>query len=213
MITRDQASALAEHLASVAGAELRGPDVWERDVLAALAWIASKTHLAPTWDPQTLRTSVSVTLPAIPGLWDRPRILLSPAAIADPVSHAATVAHECQHVHQLRGRYTDGIWPAPIAYVYLYGASKEARAAAEADAAGCDVAVRAWLTGEDPREIAAERLRTLEGDGYGHLEAGDLALGADILRSHAASVAAGITPPLRAARDARAWLVAAGVLS
>ncbi len=213
IFTQSDSDSFVAHMCARAECDLRGPETWERDLLAALAWIAQETHVVHTWSPERLRENVSITLPAIPGLWDRPRVLLAPAAAADPVSQAAVIAHECQHVYQLRHRYVDSLWPAPLAYIYLYGTSDEARAASEAEASGCDVAVDAWLTGRDPNAIASERLASLEGAGYGHLGVGDLKLAADLMRSYAATVGSGISPPMRSAHEAMDWLKNNGLFS
>lgn len=122
------------------------------------------------------RVSVTIATPA------SPVIVLSPAAVADDVSHAATLAHEWCHVGQIAraGRVQSAV---------DYLGSGELRAQREADAAACGLWMRYVLTGDLP-----ETAPTL-GDLY-HLDAGDAALARGILASHLATIRAGVLPPL-----------------
>lgn len=127
---------------------------------------------------ETLSQRVSVTL-ATP---ESPVIVLSPAAVADDVSHAATLAHEWCHVGQIArvGR---------VQTVVDYLGSGELRAQREADAYACGLWLRYVLTGDLPSEAP-----TLS-DLY-HLDAGDADLARAVVQSHLDSIRAGALPPL-----------------
>jgi len=122
--------------------------------------------------------SVSVTL-ATPL---DPVVVLSPAAVADDVTHAATLAHEGCHVATIA---RDG--RAQVVVDYL--GSGELRAQREADAAAAGLWMRYVLTGALPADAP-----TLS-DLY-HLDAGDAAMARAIIASHLATIRAGVCPPL-----------------
>lgn len=131
---------------------------------------------------------VSVTL-AVPGR--PPLVVLSPAAVADPVEMAKTIVHECTHVDQI---HRAGF----VQSVADYALSTELRAQREADAYGAGAWMRYVLTGELP---PPEPLADLY-----HLDADTQALALAILRSHHATIRAGGVPPLVVCADAARWL-------
>lgn len=132
----------------------------------------------------------SVTVPVVDS------ILLSPASVVDPVEHAAIGAHECAHASQVE---RDGDGRAIVDYVL----STELRAQREAEACAVEAFVRLLLTGGAVVDVDAF-VRNLS-SGY-HLEPGDLELARGILRSHAETMAGGVTPPIKAAVEALAVL-------
>ena len=131
---------------------------------------------------------VSVTL-ATPG---DPVIVLSPAAVADEVSHACTLAHEWVHVGQIAR-----VGRVQTAVDYL--GSGELRAQREADAAAVGLWLRYVMTGELPAEAP-----TL-GDLY-HLSTDDAALARAVIASHLDTIRAGALPPLDVCVVLAQWL-------
>ena len=133
--------------------------------------------------------TVSVTL-VMPGR--RPLVVLSPAAVADPVSEACTTLHELAHVDQIHRT-------GPGQTVADYVASTELRAQREADGAGAGRWMRYVLTGELPPDPAPlDDLYRLDADGQ--------AVAIGVLRSHYATIRAGGVPPLVVCVDAARWL-------
>jgi hypothetical protein len=122
----------------------------------------------------TLSQRVSVTIGSV--------IVLAPAAVADDVTHSATLAHEFVHRSQVERA---GIVQATVDYL----GSGELRAQREADAAAAGLWLRYVLTGELPDEAP-----TL-GDLY-HLDAGDAAMARQIIAAHLATIRAGVCPNL-----------------
>lgn len=137
-------------------------------------------------DDLSRRVSVTIATPL------DPVVILSPAAVSDPVAEAATLAHEWCHVGQIAhaGRVQSAV---------DYLGSGELRAQREADAAACGLWMRYVLSGELPAEAP-----TL-GDLY-HLDAGDAALARSILASHLATIRAGVCPPLDVCVRLSQWL-------
>ena len=137
-------------------------------------------------DDLSQRVSVTVATPL------DPVIVLSPSAVADTVTEAATLAHEWCHVAQIAhaGR-------AQTVVDYL--GSGELRAQREADACAAGLWMRYVLTGDLPDEAP-----TL-GDLY-HLDAGDAALARAILKSHLATIRAGVCPPIDVCVRLSQWL-------
>ncbi len=121
-----------------------------------------------------------------------PVIVLSPAAVADPVTEAATLAHEWCHVAQVAhaGR---------VQSVVDYLGSGELRAQRVADAAAAGVWMRYVLTGALPDD--APSLADLY-----RLDAGDAALARSIIASHLATIRAGVCPPLDVCVRLAQWL-------
>ena len=126
-------------------------------------------------------------------------IMLSKAAVADPITFCATVAHEHQHAVQIAKR---GGFGAAVDYLE----SGELRARAEADAYAVGVAVRWMLTGQLP---TLDQALAPEASGLYHLSAGDLELARGVLASHLETMHAGLLPPLSVAREVHAWLASA----
>ena len=135
-------------------------------------------------DKRAERTSVTIATPL------DPVIVLSPAAVADPITEACTLAHEWCHVRQI----ADGRVASIVDY-----AEGELRARAEADATACALWLRYVLTGALPDEAP-----TL-GDLY-HLDAGDHELARGVMRSHLATIRAGLVPPLDVCVRLARWL-------
>ena len=195
MLTLDISQALGAHLAAKHGAHVVTPDdapaVAARAMLSALARaVPALAGLAAELEVRADRVSVTVPTPA------GTVIVLSPAAVADPLRYAATVAHEMQHAQQLDA---GGAVRTSIDYV----ASPELRARAEADAYAVGLFVRHVLTGSLPR--ADDAVASLSSDTY-HLAPEEVTLGAGVLASHLATMAAGGVPPLTVAVDVLAWL-------
>ena len=195
MLTLDISQALGAHLAASRGAHVVTPD--EAPARAARALLAALARVAPVLSDlaaelEVRANRVSVTVPTPAG----PVIVLSPSAVADPERYAATVAHEMQHAQQLDA---GGAVRTSIDYV----ASPELRARAEADAYAVGLFVRYALTGSLPR--ADDAVASLSSDTY-HLAPEEVTLGAGVLASHLATMAAGGVPPLTVAVDVLAWL-------
>jgi len=111
-----------------------------------------------------------------------PVVVLSPAAVADDVTHAATLAHEGCHVATIA---RDGRAQTVVDYL----GSGELRAQREADASAAGLWMRYVLTGDLPADAP-----TL-GDLY-HLDAGDAAMARAIIAAHLATIRAGVVPNL-----------------
>ena len=193
-ITPAIARALSDHLAALHGAHVVTPD--EAPARAARAILAALARAVPALaglvaELEVRADRVSVTVPTPAGTV----IVLSPAAVADPLRYAATVAHEMQHAVQLHGQ--------AVAQSIDYVASPELRARAEADAYAVGLFVRHVLTGSLPR--ADDAVASLSSDTY-HLAPEEVTLGAGVLASHLATMAAGGVPPLTVAVDVLAWL-------
>jgi len=135
-------------------------------------------------DERAERTSVTLATPL------DPVVVLSPAAIADPITEACTLAHEWCHVRQV----ADGRIASIVDYT-----SGELRARAEADATACALWLRYVLTGVLPDEAP-----TL-GDLY-HLDEPDHELARGVMRSHLATIRAGLVPPLDVCVRLARWL-------
>ena len=135
-------------------------------------------------DERAERTSVTLATPL------DPVVVLSPAAVADPITEACTLAHEWCHVRQI----ADGRVASIVDYT-----EGELRARAEADATACALWLRYVLAGVLPDEAP-----TL-GDLY-HLDAGDHELVRGVMRSHLATIRAGLVPPLDVCVRLARWL-------
>lgn len=132
---------------------------------------------------ETLSQRVSVTIGTV--------VILSPAAVADDVTHGATIAHEFVHRSQ---EAREGIVQAAVDYT-----SGELRAQREADAAAAGLWMRYVLTGDLPDDAP-----TL-GDLY-HLDAGDSAMARQIIAAHLATIRAGVCPNLDVCVVLARWL-------
>lgn len=126
---------------------------------------------------------VSVTIPLLAGGC---LVVLSPAAMADPLGRCEVVCHEHQHARVIHVD-TD----ARVIGDYLL--SGELRGLREAEAYAVGMWVRYLLTGEAPTLDHA--MDSLASDTY-HLDAGDLATARSTLESHLDSIRAGAVPPL-----------------
>lgn len=111
-----------------------------------------------------------------------PVVVLSPAAVADDVTHAATLAHEGCHVATIA---RDGRAQTVVDYL----GSGELRAQREADASAAGLWMRYVLTGDLP--VEAPTLADLY-----HLDAGDAAMARQIIAAHLATIRAGVVPNL-----------------
>jgi hypothetical protein len=189
--TATDATALATEVASARAKVVRPGDpahTIATGLYRALASVLPGVTRAPLEALEERAERVSVTL-ALPALG--PVIVLSPAAVSDPVAWTCTLAHELVHVDQIERA---GIAQAAVDYL----GSGELRAQREADAAAAGAWLRAVLTGA-PVDVAPLA------DLY-HLAPDDHALALDIQRSHAATVAAGLVPPLNACVEIADWL-------
>lgn len=137
------------------------------------------------------RVSVTVPVPLM-----QPVVVLSDAAMRDPVSEAATLLHEAVHAAQIEA--------AGRAQAVADYTSGELRAQREADAAAAGRWLRYVLTGElpDPTRL---------GDLY-CLDAGDAALALVVQRAHVETIRAGLVPNVRACIAAARWLHASPIV-
>lgn len=127
-----------------------------------------------------------------------PMIFLSPAAVADGLELAGTLAHELfGHVPQIRA--------GGLGWCLAYLISSEARGVGEANAYGLTMAALVLLGGSTPADAKANVLSRLTG--YG-LDAPSLTIADEVLASWEASLAAGFLP--EAITDVKAALVKAG---
>jgi hypothetical protein len=132
---------------------------------------------------------VSVTVPVfLPGV--APVVVLSRAAVADPVSTSATLLHEVTHAVQI-GRAGD------LQSVADYR-SGELRAQREADAAAASRWLRYVLTGALPDVVPLSDLYCLDVQ--------DAALAVALMRSHVETMRAGLVPPLDSCLAAARWM-------
>lgn len=122
---------------------------------------------------ETLSQRVSVTIGTV--------VILSPAAVADDVTHGAALAHEFVHRSQ---EARSGIIQAAVDYT-----SGELRAQREAEACAAGLWMRYVLTGDLP--VDAPTLSDLY-----HLDAGDSAMARAIIAAHLATIRAGVVPNL-----------------
>ncbi len=161
--------------------------------LAAALPSVARTLAAPVVGlVESRAANVSVTVPAfIPGVL--PVVVLSRAAVADPVATSCTLTHEITHAGQI-GRAGD----VQAVADYLNG---ELRAQREADAAAAGRALRYWLTGDGSLLLAPPPLSDLY-----CLDAGDAALAVALMRSHVETMRAGLVPPLESCVAAARWL-------
>ena len=186
---------LVAHLATKHGATV----VSQSDGIGAAvrALLDGAARISPVVDTlvdellsRTARVSVTVPTPG------NPLIVLSPAAVADPLRYAMTGAHEMQHAVQI---HAGGRVRTSIDYV----ASPELRARAEADAYAVGLWVGYLLTGLLP--TLDDALASIAGDTY-HLDADEVALARGVLESHLATMAGGMCPPITIAIDVLTWL-------
>lgn len=198
MITLDQSRALGAHLAARHG----GATVLTHDspgVALLLAGMRYLSHLSPIVGAVAPDLSrVSVTLP-IPGVGTM--IVLSPAAVADPVSYAETIAHECCHSHQAAAV---GAFQSDVDYL----GSGELRATREAQAYVVGLWVRYLLTGVLP---TVEDAMASLASGLYHLAPEEVTLARGIVTSGIETIRGGACPPYHVAVDALAWITEHGV--
>lgn len=195
MLSMPQAHALGAHLAGLHRTTIVEPD--DAPARVARAILSALGHGVPALaslvaDLEVRASRVSVTLPTPGGSL----VILSPAAVADPVRYAVTVAHELVHADQ-----RDAAGAVQVAADYL--AAPELRARAEADAYSVGLWVAYLLTGVMPTVDAA--VASLASDTY-HLAPDEVELGRGVLLSHVETIAQGLAPPLRVAVEALAWL-------
>jgi len=195
MLTLTQAHALGAHLAGLHRTTIVEPDDAParvaRAILSALGrGVPALASLVA--DLEVRASRVSVALPTPGGSL----VILSPAAVADPLRYAVTVAHELAHAEQ-----RDAAGAVQVAADYL--AAPELRARAEADAYAVGLWVAYLLTGVLPTVDAA--VQALSSDTY-HLAPDEVDLGRGVLLSHVETIAQGLAPPLRVAVEVLAWL-------
>ena len=195
MLSMPQAHALGAHLAGLHRTTIVEPD--DAPARVARAILSALGHGVPALaslvaDLEVRASRVRVTLPTPGGSL----VILSPAAVADPLRYAVTVAHELVHADQ-----RDAAGAVQVAADYL--AAPELRARAEADAYSVGLWVAYLLTGVMPTVDAA--VASLASDTY-HLAPDEVELGRGVLLSHVETIAQGLAPPLRVAVEALAWL-------
>lgn len=192
MITLDQSRALGAYL----GARHGSATILTHDspsaalLLAGLRYVRGLSPVVGAVLPDLSR--VSITLPTPVGTV----ILLSPAAVADAVSYAETVAHECTHAHQAAAV---GALQSDVDYL----GSGELRATREAQAYVVGEFVRYLLTGVEPRVDTAMTSLT---SGLYHLGAADVELARGIVTSGVETMRGGVCPAYAVAVDAYHWL-------
>lgn len=193
MITLDQSRALGAHLAARHGGAtvLTHDSLTVAPVLAFARYVRGLSPLVGAVAPDLSRVSVTLPIPGVGTL-----IVLSPAAVADAVSYAETVAHECCHSHQ-----TAAVGPLQSDVDYL--GSGELRATREAQAYVVGLWVRYLLTGVLP---TAEDAMTSLASGLYHLAPEEVALARGIVTSGIESMRGGACPPYHVAVDAWGWL-------
>lgn len=123
-----------EHLTRTGDVVFAEKDDKRRLVLAAgsqiLRWFGLDTGAF-----QTMLDDVSYTLPPIPGLWDKPVVLMASRLEETPLDDIETAVHEWTHGRDLRRLYKNaGPLPAEVNYCVLYGTDLEARARCEGKA-------------------------------------------------------------------------------
>ena len=195
MLTLTQAHALGAHLAGLHRTTIVEPD--DAPARVARAILSALGHGVPALaslvaDLEVRASRVSVALPTPGGSL----VVLSPAAVADPLRYAVSVAHELVHAEQ-----RDAAGVVQVAADYL--AAPELRARAEADAYAVGLWVAYLLTGVLPTVDAA--VQALSSDTY-HLAPDEVELGRGVLLSHVETIAQGLAPPLRVAVEVLAWL-------
>lgn len=194
MITKPIARALVAHLSALHHTTVVYPDdaaaVVARGALDALAH--GLPALRDVADAIAVRAQrVSVTFPTPLGTF----VIMSPEADGDPLTLAATGAHEHEHAAQI-----DDVGGVQSVVDHV---EPELRARAEADAKAVGLAVRWFLTGTIP--ALDDAIASISGETY-HLAADHVALARGVLESHRATMEAGLCPPLRVAVEALAWL-------
>jgi hypothetical protein len=164
--------------------------------LAAALPTVARTLAAPVVGlVESRAASVSVTVPAfVPGL--RPVVVLSRAALADPVSTSLALMHEVTHALQVGSAGN-----AQAVADYLHG---ELRAQREADAAAAGRWMHYVLTGQ--LTIVAPL-----SDFY-CLDAQDAVLALRLMGSHVETMRAGVLPPIESCVAAARWLRASPVV-
>lgn len=195
MISLDQSRALGAHLAARHG----GATIVTHDspsVALAIALYRALARLVPAVGSVVAAapdlSRVSVTVPTPLGAL----IVLSPAAVADPVTYAETVAHEVTHAHQAA---VVGALQSDVDYL----GSGELRATREAQAYVVGLWVRYLLTGVLP--TVDDAMASL-GSGLYHLVAADLELARGVVTSGVETMAGGACPAYAVAVDAWGWL-------
>lgn len=175
----------------------------------ALGAFLAEKHSAVVIEPSTLEGFVArVTLARAGGLLSLAHvsyttvnpvggslIFLSDDAVKTAVDYACTVAHECQHAHQI-----DEAGPLQAARDYVEG---ELRAVLEAHPYTVGAFLAYVLTGELPSTDGP--VASLSKPLY-FLSAKNVELGRGILESNRASMETGIAPPITVAVEALAWL-------
>jgi hypothetical protein len=195
MLSMPQAHALGAHLAGLHRTTIVEPD--DAPARVARAILSALGHGVPALASlvaslEVRASRVSVTLPTPGGSL----VILSPAAVVDPLRYAVTVAHELVHAEQ-----RDAAGAVQVAADYL--AAPELRARAEADAYAVGLFVAYLLTGVLP--AIDDAVASLSSDTY-HLAPDEVELGRGVLLSHVETIAQGLAPPLRVAVEALAWL-------
>jgi hypothetical protein len=195
MLSMPQAHALGAHLAGLHRTTIVEPD--DAPARVARAILSALGHGVPALASlvaglEVRASRVSLTLPTPGGSL----VILSPAAVVDPLRYAVTVAHELVHAEQ-----RDAAGAVQVAADYL--AAPELRARAEADAYAVGLFVAYLLTGVLP--AIDDAVASLSSDTY-HLAPDEVELGRGVLLSHVETIAQGLAPPLRVAVEALAWL-------
>jgi len=185
------AATLTRELSARYASTVVGPDhlgaVIARGLLRTLS--AAIPGAAPVVDALLARADrVSVTIPLLAGGC---LVVLSPAAVADPLGRCEVVAHEHQHAAVIAR-------DADLDVIVDYLGSGELRALREAEAYAVGMWARYLLSGALP-DLAHETA-ALSSDTY-HLAGADVATARATLESHLDTMRAGAVPPLRVCRD------------
>lgn len=200
MITKNQADALAFHLADTYDFKILDHDhpaiegvFVALKALCALVPVAGVLAIKELEKLEASREHVTMTLP-VP--WGGAVVLLSKHAKDNPDTYANIISHEAEHARIVKAL---GTWQSTVDYV----ASTEMRAAREAPAYSIGAWVEYLLTGKVPN--LSGPTASLTSSTY-HLPAEDSELALNIVRSNLETMKAGTCPPLSVAKEVYFWL-------
>jgi len=194
MIGAVSVRALRDHLGETYGLTYLDP----RDAAAGLGLrvVSDALHAATAFVQRTF--GVVIPMPDLDtvSLTLGPLVPLSEASVATLEDEVETIVHEAQHGAQ---QQDGGTLQATVDYLL----SPELRARAEADAYAAGLFARYLVTGIPVTEDeAAARLTS----GPYHLAPPEVDFARRIVRSHVATINAGLCPPISAAIEAYAFL-------
>ena len=193
MIAAATVRALRDHLGETYGLTYLDP----RDAAAGLGLRVVADALRAVTGFVTRSLGVTIPLPDFSrtSMTLGPLVPLSEASVATLEDEIETIVHEAQHGAQ---QQDGGTLQAAVDYL-----SAELRARSEADAYAAGLFARYLVTGiEVTEDEAAARLTS----GPYHLALPEVDLARRIVRSHVATINAGLCPPIAAAIETYAFL-------